>query len=412
MTSICSGRRPAAPAWCGSCSGPGWPGPGASADAPSLGRLLAAERVTVAAFTPAALLDLVETGALGGAALRTVLCGGDTLPGDLPGDFADACPGTRLCNVYSAREGFLAAVGECADGGGRHPVPAGLQVCVLDPRQHPVPPGVPGEVYLGGEALARGYWNRPAETAEAFVPHPSGTAGERLFRTGDLARLRPDGALEFLGRRDRQVNLRGFRFDLGEVEAVLGQHPAVAAAAAAVREDARGERQLVVYAVARYGRVPAADLRAFFKERVPDYAVPSAFTWLPGLPLLPNGKVDRAALPAPERAETAEPFVAPRTPAEQTIAAAWAEVLRLDRVGIHDNFFNLGGHSLAATQVASRLRKAFGRDVPLRSLFQAPTIAELAPVIARLQAAGAGAPAAIKVLPRGARRAAAALAGQ
>jgi len=221
---------------------------------------------------------------------------------------------------------------------------------------------------------------QPELPAERFVPDPfGGVPGGRLYRTGDLARYRPDGTIEYLGRLDHQVKLRGFRIELGEVEAVLGQHPGVRVAACVVHEYAPGDKRLVAYVVPAEGEsVPAGALRAFLLRKLPEYMVPSAFVELDALPLSANGyKVDRRSLPAPdgERPELAAEFVAPRTATEKALADIWAKVLGVDRVGVYDNFFELGGHSLLATQAMAATTDAFNVEVPLRRLFENPTIA-------------------------------------
>ncbi|KOV93024.1 non-ribosomal peptide synthetase [Streptomyces sp. NRRL B-3648] len=266
------------------------------------------------------------------------------------------------------------------------------RVYLLDRHLRPVPAGVPGELYLGGAGLARGYLHEPARTAARFVPDPfSAVPGARMYRTGDLARHRPDGSLDFIGRVDNQVKLRGFRIEPGEVEAALADHPAVSAAVAVVREDRPGDKRLVGYAAraAHAGGAPAdpAELRSFVRDRLPAYMVPSAVVVLDELPLTANGKVDRAALPAPRHDVPAAPAEPPRTPMEVRIAAVCAELLDRDGIGVHDDFFALGGHSLLATQLVTRLRTEFAVDVSLRGFFEAPTVAGLAEQILTLQAA-------------------------
>ena len=275
---------------------------------------------------------------------------------------------------------------------------ANTQIYLLDGRLQPVPLGVIGELYIGGEGMARGYLNRPDITAEKFIPNPfSDKRGARLYKTGDLARYLPEGNIEFFGRIDHQVKIRGFRIELGEIEAVLGQHAAVREAVVIAREDRatesstllREEKRLVAYVVPHQGQALTVDgLRSFLKRKLPDYMIPSAFVFLDSLPLTPNGKVDRRALPAPaqSRPELEEALVSPRTTVEKVIAAIWAEVLKLEQVGIHDNFFDLGGHSLLATQVVSRLRHALQVELPLRALFESPTVASLAVRITEMQA--------------------------
>jgi amino acid adenylation domain-containing protein len=262
---------------------------------------------------------------------------------------------------------------------------ANTRVYLLDRHQQPVPIGVPGELHIGGAGLARGYLDRPGLTAERFIPDPFGDEpGGRLYRTGDRARYGPDGQIEFLGRLDDQAKLRGFRVEPGEIETVLARHPGVREAAVVVREDEPGDRRLVGYLVLGPDRVPAvSELRSFLGERLPEYMVPSELVVLDALPRSPNGKLDRAALPAAGSARRGleEAFVAPRTSVEELLAEIWAEVLGLERVGVSDDFFELGGHSLLAIQVVSRVRDALRVELPLRSLFEARNIAELAELV-------------------------------
>jgi amino acid adenylation domain-containing protein len=264
---------------------------------------------------------------------------------------------------------------------------ANTQIYLLDRNLWPAPLGVFGELYVGGDSLARGYLGRPDLTAEKFVPDPYGLApGGRLYKTGDLARYLPGGEIEYLGRIDHQVKIRGFRVELGEVEAALAQHPHVREAAAAVRGSTPAERTLVAYIVAEGGAAPAVgELRAFLRDRLPEYMVPTAYVALDSLPLTPSGKVDRKALPEPDgsRLEVGGEFRAPSTPAEEVVAGIWAKVLRLERVGVRDNFFDLGGHSLLATQVMSRLRESFQVELPLRVLFESRTVEGLVNALAR-----------------------------
>nr|QEO74662.1 condensation domain-containing protein [uncultured bacterium] len=256
------------------------------------------------------------------------------------------------------------------------------QVYILDSGLRPVPVGVAGELYVGGDGLARGYHKRPALTAERFVPDSfSGEPGARLYKTGDLARHVQDGHIEFLGRRDFQVKVRGFRVELEEVEAVLGKHPAVRRCVVVAREDAPGSKQLVAYAVCAEGRgLAASDMRAYLHERLPEYMIPSRLFVLDSVPLKANGKVDRAALPAPSEmraGEEEQPAAEPRTGAERALAEIWRQVLGLERVGVHDNFFDLGGDSIRSIQLRSQARKC-GYDFSIQQIFQHPTIAELA----------------------------------
>jgi non-ribosomal peptide synthetase component F len=252
------------------------------------------------------------------------------------------------------------------------------QVYVLDDRMDLVPIGVVGELYIGGDGLARGYLGRPGLTAERFVPSPFG-AGERLYRSGDLVRWRPDGVLEFLGRRDTQVKIRGFRIEPGEIEAALTAHAAVEQAAVLARADAGGGKRLVAYVVAAAGITPeASDLRQHLRQTLPDYMVPQAFVLLDRLPLTANGKLDRRALPAPDVTPRSAGEAEPRNEVEAVLARIFAEVLGRERVGIHDNFFELGGHSLLAMQLINVVRAAFALSLPVRAVFECPTVAELA----------------------------------
>jgi non-ribosomal peptide synthetase component E (peptide arylation enzyme) len=318
------------------------------------------------------------------------LTGGEALSPELQERFFRRLP-TRLLHYYGPTEAAIACAGcELRPDSGRDFVPLGrptanTQLYILDRHLHPVPVGVPGELYIGGIGLARGYLEgqgtRRSLTAERFIPDPfSGVPGARLYNTGDVTRYRPDGAIEFFGRRDHQVKVRGFRIELGEVEAVLGQHPGVRASVV-VGDDSRGDRRLVAYVVPPPGRAPARDdLRDWLKERLPDYMVPAAFVLLEALPLTPNGKIDRLALPRPDAATVlpAATYVAPRTPTEAAVAAIWAVVLGVALVGVEDDFFALGGHSLLAVQIFSRVRAAFAVEIPLLTLFETPTVAALA----------------------------------
>jgi amino acid adenylation domain-containing protein len=259
---------------------------------------------------------------------------------------------------------------------------ANAQTYLLDEKLRPVPIGVAGELYIGGAGLSRGYLSRPDLTAERFIPHPfSAEPGARLYKTGDLACYLSDGKIKFLGRADYQVKLRGFRIELGEIEAVLGQHPAIKDKVVIVREDVAGDSRLVAYFVPRQKLAPGVDeLRRFLREQLPEYMVPSAFVALEELPLTRHGKVDRQALPLPEsqRPELQENYLAPRNNLEEAIAAIWQEVLRVDKVGVNDNFFDLGGHSLLMVQVHSKLRENFSKDISLIEMFRNPTISSLA----------------------------------
>ncbi|WP_164014709.1 non-ribosomal peptide synthetase [Pyxidicoccus trucidator] len=348
---------------------------------PALAELLKARDVHVIAMTPTSLAALPAEGLDG---LRTVISGGEACPPELVTKWA---PGRRFLNVYGPTEATVcAAMAPCVPDGtppllGR-PLP-NVRVYVLDESLQPVPVGVPGELFLGGVGVARGYLDRPALTAERFVPDAfSAVPGARLYRTGDRVRFRADGQLEFLGRTDTQVKLRGFRIELGEVEAALRTSPDVSDAVAVVREDSPTGPRLVAYVVSAQG-VEAAGLdtralRDALSARLPEHMVPSAVVALPALPLSPNGKVDRKALPAPDVTTTPAEHLAPSTPTELLLADIWAQVLGVARVGTGDNFFELGGHSLLATQVVSRMRSVFGTELAVREFFSSPTLGELA----------------------------------
>ncbi|HZI16901.1 MAG TPA: amino acid adenylation domain-containing protein, partial [Myxococcus sp.] len=343
--------------------------------------LLKQQRITAATLTPSVLALLVNEDL---PELRTLISAGEALPVEVARRWSE---GHSLLNAYGPTEVTVCATITPTSVEAARPMIGrpwdNVQVYVLDGALQPVPVGVPGELYVGGVGLARGYQGQPALTAERFIPHPFSTGpGARLYRTGDRVRYRADGQLEFLGRVDTQVKLRGFRIELGEVEAALRRHPSVRDAVALVREDAPGDRRLVAYLVGP-GREASElrDVRRFLEQSVPDAFVPSAWVVLDALPLSPSGKVDRSALPAPESVTVEGPsqaLAAPRTPTEELLAGIWAEVLRHDAVDIHADFFELGGHSLLATQVISRLRAAFGVELSVRALFSAPTVAGLA----------------------------------
>jgi non-ribosomal peptide synthetase component F/acyl carrier protein len=300
--------------------------------------------------------------------------------------------GAGLWNFYGPTEATIVCSGaRVAPGDGTISVGgpiAHTRMYVLDSRYRPVPPGTVGELHISGAALARGYLGRPGLTAEKFIPDPfSNEPGARLYQSGDLARCRPDGTFEILGRVDHQVKLRGFRIELGEVGAVLEQHAAVLEAVVVVRADALGDQQLVAYLVPdRNERVATGALREFLRTRLPEYMVPGTFVLLDAMPVTPNGKVDRLALPAPDRArpDLDGAPLAPRSATEEALARIWTEVLGLEGIGVADNFFDLGGHSLKATQVVARVRDAFHVELPVHSIFAAPTVAGLAEVVERL----------------------------
>ena len=341
-----------------------------------------------------ALTEAAEQHTNAPAQLRLILTSGENLLlsecAKARAVFGDAL---TIVNQYGATEctmsqSFYSVPRAAADTGTAFvgkPI-ANAQLYVLDERLNLVPIGVSGEAYIGCVGVARGYLNNPAQTAARFIPHPfSREPGARLYRTGDVARYRSSGDVELLGRMDHQVKLRGLRVELAEIEAALNLHEDVREAVVLAREDQPGEKRLVAYVVSTpdAGQAEARTLRSmrhFLKERLPDYMVPSAFVFLDALPLTPNGKVDRAALPAPAsaRPELEEAFAPARTPTEEVLAGLWAELLGVEQIGIHDNFFDVGGHSLLATQVISRVRQLFQVEIPLRQLFEQPTVAALA----------------------------------
>jgi amino acid adenylation domain-containing protein len=301
-------------------------------------------------------------------------------------------PGCRIMNHYGPTEttvGVLTCEVENGDAEqSSQTIPLGrplanTRVYLLDAQLSQVAAGVSGELYIGGDNVARGYYNRPEATAERFLPDPfSGQAGARMYKTGDLARLLPDGQIDFLGRNDDQVKIRGYRIELGEIEWTLTQHPSVREAVVVAREDdaATGKR-LVAYLVCRHKHaLSAVELQDFLREKLPDYMIPAAYVVLKALPLNPNGKIERRSLPDPDGStlQIERPYVAPRTPLEEVLAGIWADVLKLERIGVEDNFFALGGHSLIAMQIMSRVRNTFHMELPLRVVFEATTVEKLA----------------------------------
>jgi amino acid adenylation domain-containing protein len=329
------------------------------------------------------------------ARIRTFLTGGESLPADKLRSWARmTAAGARLFSSYGPTEATVTTTlfgiaSDAATDFALAKVPLGsplpnTRIHLLDAHRRPVPAGVPGEVYIGGRDLARGYLGRPELTAEVFVPSPeSREPGERLYRTGDLARRLAGGGLEFLGRIDHQVKIRGVRVEPGEVQAALGQHPAVRQCVVIAREEPSGDRRLAAYLVAEEPAPGVTELRGFLAGRLPEAMIPSSFTLLPELPLLPSGKVDLRALPAPslERPDLGRTFVPPGNALEEVLADLFRKVLGVDRVGIHDDFFALGGHSLLAAQAIGRARDLLQTEIQLRQLFEAPTVAGLSALL-------------------------------
>ncbi|MEW5931155.1 MAG: AMP-binding protein, partial [Gemmatimonadota bacterium] len=365
------------------------------------------EPVVYASMVPSAAAELLRTGGIP-ACVSTLNLGGEALPAPLARGLYALGTVEKVGNLYGPTEdttySTYALVGKGAD-----PVPVGRplpgrRAHVLDADLLPVPPGVIGELYLAGDGLARGYAARPDLTAERFLPDPFGAPGSRMYRVMDRVRWSAEGELEYFGRTDFQVKVRGFRIELGEVEAALGLHPAVREAVATVREDAPGDRRLVAYVTAAPGEVSPAELRAFVGGRLPEYMVPSAVVVLDSFPLLPNGKLDRGALPAPEGAGGgAAGDVAPRDALELAVARAWAEVLGVAAVGVRDSFFELGGHSLLGVRLMGRIEELTGRRLPLATLFAAHTVEALASAL-RGEAAVAVAGPLVPIQPHGAAR--------
>ncbi|PYS22960.1 MAG: non-ribosomal peptide synthetase, partial [Acidobacteria bacterium] len=358
--------------------------PGGHQDPHYLATLIQEQQITTIHFVPSmlrAFLDEPLSAQCKG--LRRVICSGEAFPVELEAQFQAVLGGVPLCNLYGPTEAAVdVSYWECRGTTAGGAVPIGRPIWntslyVLDGRLQPVPAGVPGELYIAGAGLGRGYLKRPGLTAERFVADPFGRSGDRIYRTGDLARWRADGAIEFLGRTDFQVKVRGFRVELGEIEAALLRHPDVAQAAVVAREDQPGDTRLVGYvAPAGRGTINPAALLRHLGQTLPDYMVPAILVTMETLPLNPNGKLDRKALPAPNVAAAAE-WRAPRTPQEEILCSLFAEVLGVSRVSIDDSFFELGGHSLLATRLISRIHCILGVEISIRTLFEIPTVAGL-----------------------------------
>jgi amino acid adenylation domain-containing protein len=365
----------------------------AAKDPEAIGRVMAEGGVTVAQFVPTLLHAVLGTRPAGASLpCRTLFCGGEPLSAALVGEALAAGAG-EVVNLYGPTEATIDSTSHvCGPDGHAPPIGrpiANAQIYVLDAHGVPAPVGVGGELYVGGVGVARGYLRRPGLTAEHFVPNPfSGEGGARMYRTGDLGRWRADGTVEFLGRTDFQVKIRGFSIELGEIEARLAEHPGVREAVVLAREDAPGDKQLVAYVVVGEEMPAAAALRAHLAARLPEYMVPAAYVRLEQLPLMPNGKLDRRALPAPEGdAYATREYEAPVGKAEQALAEIWAELLGVERVGRGDPFFALGGTSLLAVQMISRVRQVMEVELALGAVFESPTLSALAERILDLRLA-------------------------
>ncbi|MFY0567371.1 amino acid adenylation domain-containing protein [Archangium lansingense] len=372
--------------------------PGGHQEPAYLVRLIAEARVTTLHFVPSMLqVFLEEPGLERCASLRRVVCSGEALPLELAERCLQRLPQAGLHNLYGPTEAAVdVTYYACVRGEQRRSVPIGRPVAntsirLLDPKLRPVPIGVSGELFIGGVQVGRGYLSRPELTAERFIPDPfSETPGARMYRTGDVARWLPDGNVEYLGRADFQVKIRGLRIELGEIESALEQHPTVQQAVVMAREDVPGDKRLVAYVAGRGGAaaVDTEALNARLREKLPEYMVPSAIVVLDALPLNPNGKVDRKALPAPKLERPKEEPVAPSTPTETEVAALFSELLRVEQVGAKDDLFKLGGNSLMATRVVARLRARFGVELPVRVLFQHSTVQQVARLVDEARSGG------------------------
>ena len=365
----------------------------AVADGHSLIQLQEAHGVTVMQATPATWNLLLKAGWRNGGGLR-VLCGGEALSRNLAAGLLARTD--CLLNVYGPTETTIwstvsrinsteesISIGRPIDN---------TQIYLLDDHFNPVPVGIPGQLYIGGDGLASGYLNLPELTAEKFTPDPfGGKPGARIYNTGDRARYLPDGQIEFLGRADHQVKVRGFRIELGEIEATLAQHAAIERVVVVARDEGPDEKRLVAYVVTLRDPGPtAAELRTFIKDKLPDYIIPSAFVFLSRMPLTPNGKIDRMALPAPDQSLDIAQYVRPRDPLERQLTEIWEEILKVHPIGICDNFFELGGNSLSSIRMVDRTERMIGRRIPLAAMFEMPTVEHLAALLLKQETDNAG----------------------
>lgn len=350
-------------------------------------RVIKEQQITTLRLVPGLLGMLLQEPELAACqSLQRVFCGGEALTADRVNALFDLIP-VPLYNLYGPTEATILATYTITRPGGAHTVipigrpMANTRLYILDVWGQPVPIGVTGELFIGGVGLARGYFQRPALTAQRFIPDPlSDEPGARLYRTGDRVRYLADGNIEFLGRSDHQVKIRGFRIEPGEIEGTLAQHHSVQEVAVIAREGHAGDQQLVAYVVNREQRASGSELRSYLQSKLPEYMIPTHFVLLEKLPRTPNGKLDRSALPAPEdmTSATASPLPVAHLPTNELLLGIWQEVLHVKQVESERNFFEAGGHSLLATQILARTRKTFGIELPLRTLFEAPTLAEFA----------------------------------
>jgi amino acid adenylation domain-containing protein len=367
--------------------------PGGQKDTAYLVDLIVEQQITTAYFVPSMLsIFLDERRVEEATCLKRVICGGESLPIETVQRFHNRLH-AELHHSYGPTETSIgSSEWTCERGDKRQQIPIGrplanTQLYLLDQYLQPVPVGTPGELYIGGDGLARGYWNQPELTAEKFPPDFfSFTAGAHLYETGDLARYLPDGNIEFLGRIDHQVKIRGFRIELGEIESAIGSHPAVKEVVVMAREDQPGDKRLIAYVIAADAAPPThSEFLSYLREKLPEHMIPAAFVVIEEWPLMTNGKVDRRrlAMPAEARPDLATEYVAPRTEVEQVVASIWQQVLQVEKVGLHDHFFDLGGHSLRMLQVNGKLREAFNRDISMVEMFQYPTVDSLAVFLSR-----------------------------
>jgi amino acid adenylation domain-containing protein len=389
------------------------PSPDMTMSAEEIASLIYEQGLTIVDFVPSVFNTLVPQLTTNRevqqklTSLQTVIVGGEEIAPATTYTFMNHFPNVRVVNLYGPTEASIGCI--CYEVTGREGISipigkpiANVQVLILDRQQQLVPVGVAGEIYLTGSCLALGYLHDEPKTKAAFIDNPFREMGyEKLYKTGDLACYLPDGNIKFLGRIDHQVKIRGIRVELGEIEALLSQHPDVAQAVAIVREDLPDRQQLVGYVVSNRERVPTtSELRHFLKQKLPDYMVPSTFMTIESIPLTAGGKMNKRALPVPElgRSGLEVSFILPRTPTEKILAQLWTEVLGVEQVGMQDNFFELGGHSLLATQLVSRIAQTFAANISLRDLFTYSNIADLAELVVARQLDRADSPAIAEIL--------------